>query len=148
MVSSKDIVLTDLVSKKKTLLRNLLTLSIRSVFNHSDAKDEVRLRHDLLEMLQKNDNAILTREQETGIDAKTQEQDLFNEIAMLLSSIRDNNVATLSRLEKTEKEYEKEKMSLGMGKNLATYVKQNNAIPSYGRRKKNLLNTGLIRRTL
>lgn len=120
-----DVILKELVRKKKSLLDELLVQSIRSVVEEGQEEETVKQRSTLLHMLQINDEAIRIREEQTGIEAKGQEQNLYSDIANLLLSIKDNNHAALLRIEALEREAEKEKSKLGKGKNLAKYVAQN-----------------------
>ncbi len=127
----KDIVLRELVKKKKSLLDDLLVLSIRSACDIEQEEASIARRSDLLNMLEVNDQAISTRERQTGIKAAGQEEELLVSIGTLLDSIKENNQAALSKLEDAEKRYEKERSRLGMGKKLSRYVAQNNTIHHY-----------------
>lgn len=127
----KDIILRELVKKKKSLLDDLLVLSIRSVCDIEQEETTVMRRSDLLTMLEVNDQAISTRERETGIKATGQEKELLTDIGTLLNSIKENNQAALLKMEAVEKTYEKERAQLGIGKQLSSYVAQNNTIHQY-----------------
>lgn len=127
----KDNVLRELVKKKKSLLDDLLVLSIRSACDIEQEEASIMRRSDLLNMLEVNDQAISTREKQTGIKAAGQEKELLTDIGILLNSIRENNQAALIKLEIAEKTYEKERSRLGMGKKLSSYVAQNNTIRQY-----------------
>ncbi len=124
MADSKDIILNELVQKKKSLLDDLLALSIRSACDIAQEDSILKHRSNLLIMLEKNDRAITTREKQTGIKATSQEQELYIKISTLLSSIKDNNQITMLKLEEAEKAFEAEKSELGLGKKLSSYVVQ------------------------
>jgi hypothetical protein len=131
MNMTKDIILSNLVQKKKSLLDELLVHSIRSVCEGEQEEATLKKRSDLLKMLEINDNAIARREKQTGIKATGQEKALLLDIRTLLSSIKDNNQATLLKLEAIEKSYEAERSRLGTGKKLSSYVAQTNSINQY-----------------
>ncbi len=140
----KDTLLRELVKKKKSLLDDLLVLSIRSVCDIEQEEVDIIRRSDLLTMLEVNDQAISTREKQTGIKATGQEKELLTDIGILLNSIKENNQAALLKLEVAEKTYEKERSRLGMGKKLSRYVAQNNTIHHY--RKKSPLHKAAPKR--
>ena len=124
MTENKDIVLSDLVIKKKSLLDNLLVLSIQSMLE-IPWQDKVKTkRSELLASLEKNDLAIATREEQTGIKAVNQEAGIFAEIESLMLSIQENNQATLMKLELAEKETELQRSALDRGKKLSRYLHQ------------------------
>jgi hypothetical protein len=135
MIDCKDRVLSELVRKKRSLLNSLLAMSIRSALIATQPERIVRLRSDILSMLEKNDSAILTRERQTGINASSQEQEQFSSISVLLTSIRDNNQAALAKLELAKKAFELEKLQLEKEKKLTGYVYQTKTMNQY--RKKN-----------
>lgn len=131
MNAHKDTVLTELVRKKQSLLNRLLALSIRSAVNGFQPAQSDRLRSEILSMLERNDTAIRIREQQTGIVANRQEREQFATIATLLTSIRENNHATLAKLAATKKVIEMEKQLLEKEKKLTGYVGQSKTMNQY-----------------
>lgn len=128
----KDMIITELVTKKKQLLDRLLAHSIQSVLNTANPDAALEKRAELLSMLELNDKAILTREQQTGHQALTQEKRLYAEIGSLINAIQDNNQLTLVDLESAVKASEQEKQNLGKEKRIGNYVRQTKSYSRLG----------------
>jgi len=124
MKNIKDNTLTDLVKKKKQLLDALLKLSIKAAIGETNPESAVGQRAKLLSDLVKNDEAILSREEQTGIKAHQQEEELFESIVVVIKSIEDNNRGTINRLEKESRDAEIEKSKLKLNKKITNYVHQ------------------------
>ena len=120
---AKDRIIADLTKKKRALLKSLLVLSIQTALDTQRHKAN-RSRSDLLSMLTLNDQAVEAREKQTGIKARDQEDQLFSDIASLLSSIQQNNQDSIARLESEVKAYKAEKNQLKKGKKISNYVNQ------------------------
>lgn len=124
----KDPILAKLVEKKAELLDQLLVCSLQTVVSQAiDQAGNGNKRQKLLSMLQQNDKIISKRELETGLSAISQEQIAFQKISRLLSAIKDNNQAAISRFEKESEEFEQERLTLQKNNKISRYVQQSNA---------------------
>ncbi len=137
-MTQKDTIIHELVLKKKQLLDSLLSFSIQSVLSSPNPDEATDKRAELLQMLERNDRAILTRENQTGYKASQQEQELHAEIGNLLNSIRDNNKITLASLEEAVKDSEQEKQILGRGLRIGNYVQQTRTFNKFGTKSKDI----------
>ncbi len=124
MTNSSDITIKALVKKKKELLDQLLVCSIHTIIDFQMKESILQKRVSLLSQLQKNDQAIKTREQIIGISAVHLEKDKYQEIERLLNSIFENNHSAISKLETDEKNADDERVTLNRTKKLSNYVQQ------------------------
>lgn len=122
--ANKDLIIQDLVKKKRELLERLLVLSIQTALDNPNQEKNLINRSELFSMLSLNDKSLETREKQTGIKAVEQEQVLYSDIQALISSIQQNNHDSINRLEKAVADYKLERQKLGKGKKISNYVNQ------------------------
>lgn len=126
MNNSKDLVIHELVKKKKTLLKQLLSHSIQAAIDEPDFNSKQQDRDQLRLKLETNEKALEKREKDLGVRAGNQEARLFHEIQDILMAIQANNEQTISKLEKEMKEIERERSRLQHGNKLSGYIAQQN----------------------
>ncbi len=124
MRTSSDQVINSLIKKKKELLNQLVRQSIQFVIEEQTNDRMLTIRLEILAGLQRNDTAIKTREQQTGIDAMKQEPKLFREIGSIMHTIEENNKQAISKNSRKKKEIEFEKFNLEKENKVSGYIHQ------------------------
>ena len=124
MNKTSDNTIRALIEKKKELLDNLLLLSIHQLIEGNDLESLIKKRQRILTQLQRNDQALDTREQQIGIDSRTQEKQLFGHIRRMLKTITENNSQAILRTERALEKLENEKNLLGKETRVSMYVSQ------------------------
>jgi len=119
-----DVIIQNLVIKKKELLDDLLQQSIQSIINGPNIDRILDRRGQILEKLERNDESLRTREEQTGISALQQEQRLFGKIGQVLILIQENTAETIQAVEHQIKEIEMERSVLDRGRRLSGYIEQ------------------------
>lgn len=133
MNQSFDRILQVLTLKKRELIEKLLTLSQYFAIEQLESELDKILGERLVvfEQLQQNDLAILHREEEVGIFAKDQEEEVYKDIAFMIQSITENNQASIEGLEKEEERLNHEKAMLGRGNKVSGYIQQKRALQTF-----------------
>ena len=119
-----DLIIQDLVKKKKELLDELLRQSIQSMIDAPNMESMVVNRERILADLGRTDYSIRIREEQTGIKALQQEKALFEKIGQTIVSIQENNAETISKIEQVVKEAESERSVLDRERRLSGYIQQ------------------------
>lgn len=119
-----DIVIQDLVRKKKELLDELLRQSIQSMINSPNLERILVRRNRILGDLRRTDSSLQIRESETGISALRQEENLYQKISQIISSIQANNIETIGMIEQEMAETGIERSVLDKERQLSGYIQQ------------------------
>lgn len=119
-----DLIIQDLVKKKKELLDELLRQSIQSMITAPNIDSMLASRERILAGLERTDLSIQIREKETGIKAQRQEKALFEIIGQTITCIQENNDVSIRKVEQEVKEAERERAALGRGRRLSGYIQQ------------------------
>jgi|APSaa5957512622_1039677.scaffolds.fasta_scaffold84111_3 hypothetical protein len=119
-----DVIIRDLVKKKKGLLDELLRESIQSMINEPYLEKAMVSRERILVDLKRTDESLQTREEQTGVQARQQEPVLFEMIGQTITSIQDNNEETIRKIEQVMKEAESERSILGRERRLSGYIQK------------------------
>ncbi len=124
-----DPVIETLVAKKVELLKRLLVQSQHFVAAEQDSERIFWLKRRTLVFgdLKRVDECIAQRERASGISAYRQEKGALATIKYLLQSIRNNNSASLNRLQAESRDLKREKSQLEKGAKLSTYLFQQKA---------------------
>lgn len=131
MKNKTDITIQTLVKKKRELLRQLLDQSIQSVILNSNPDQIFEKRKQILADLYKNETCIKTREKQTNIDSKIQEQNLYHDVYTLIHSINENNQQAIIRIESEKNKLKSEKHELKNSARLSGYINQSKSYQSF-----------------
>ena len=119
-----DLIIQDLVKKKKELLDELLRQSIQSMIDAPNVNTMLASRERILTGLERTDQSLQIREEQTGIKARQQEKALFEIIGQTITCIQENNEESIRKVEQEVKEAERERSVLGRGRRLSGYIQQ------------------------
>ncbi|MCP4296187.1 MAG: hypothetical protein GY786_11310 [Proteobacteria bacterium] len=134
MTDQSNLVLIELLNKKRNLVRQLLVESQRFLLEQNSLLQDHILysRSKLIDQLQTTDHSISRWEKEVGKIAKEVENRLHEDIFRLFELIAENDENSLRLLEAEQQKLLQERKNLSKGNRVSGYLKHKRNFTSIG----------------